>query len=105
MEASLSGKVAAVTGATRGIGRAIAERLLREGASVAICSRSRENVRRALEEMAPIAAGRLSGEVADISRIDDVRTFFRCIDERFGGLDVLVNNAGKIGRASCRERV
>ena len=87
------GKIAAVTGGTRGIGRAISERLLREGASVAICGRSRESVDRAVSEMTP--AGVVFGCTADMRRIDDVTTFFRRIDERFGGLDILVNNAGE----------
>ena len=51
---TLKGKVAAVTGGTRGIGRAIAERLLDEGASVAICGRSQETVDRAVAELAPL---------------------------------------------------
>jgi NAD(P)-dependent dehydrogenase (short-subunit alcohol dehydrogenase family) len=90
---TLQGKIAAVTGGTRGIGRAIAERLLREGAAVAICGRSPETVERAVAQMA--ALGKVFGRAADVRRIDDVREFFRAIDERFGGLDILVNNAGE----------
>ena len=89
---SLAGKVAIVTGGTRGIGRAIAERLLREGASVAICGRNRENVERAAGEMRGL--GRIFGRAADVRRIEEVRKFFQDVDAEFGGLDVLVNNAG-----------
>ena len=89
---SLSGKVAVVTGGTRGIGRAIADRLLREGTSVAICGRSRESVERAVSEMKP--AESIFGQVADISRQDEASKFFHAVDARFGGLDILVNNAG-----------
>jgi NAD(P)-dependent dehydrogenase (short-subunit alcohol dehydrogenase family) len=57
MDKLLSGKIAVVTGGTRGIGRAIAERLLREGASVAFCGRSPESVARAAAEMARATGG------------------------------------------------
>ncbi len=89
---SLSGKVAVVTGGTRGIGRAIAERLLADGASVAICGRTRDSVDRAVNEMK--RAGKVMGDAADITRHDEVRKFFHAVDTQFGGFDILVNNAG-----------
>lgn len=103
---SLSGKLAAVTGGTRGIGRAIAERLLREGAAVAICGRSRESVDAAVAAMQPL--GRIVGFAADVTRPDDVRRFFRSVDADFDGLDILVNNAGaavfrKVGEMAPEE--
>lgn len=82
-------KIAAVTGGTRGIGRAIAERLAAEGVRVAICGRTEESARRAAAEMPGVL-----GVGADVSRLEDVRKFFRAVDDRFGGLDILVNNAG-----------
>lgn len=81
-----------VTGATRGIGRAIAERLLREGASVAFCARSAETVARATEEMKPL--GNVFGSPADVTDSAQVRNFFQAVDRNFGALDILVNNAG-----------
>ena len=90
---NLSGKIAAVTGGTRGIGRAIAERLLREGAAVAICGRRAETTARAAAEMA--ALGRVFGCAADVSDPAQVRDFFAAVDAEFGGLDILVNNAGE----------
>ncbi len=92
MEKILAGKVAAVTGGTRGIGRAISARLLREGACVAFCSRSERNVAEANDEFRGL--GPALGVAADVSNLDQVRGFFRHVDERFGGLDILVNNAG-----------
>ena len=89
---SLSGKIAIVTGGTRGIGRAIAERLLREGAWVAICWRSQESVDRAVAEMWPL--GKLFGHPADIGDAGEVDRFFLAVDAEFGGIDILVNNAG-----------
>lgn len=94
MEQILSGKIAVVTGGTRGIGRAIAERLLREGASVAICGRSRSSVNSAAQEMAGNTGGQVLGAMADVSKLDDVKRLFQTVDERFGGVDILINNAG-----------
>ena len=89
----LSGKIAIVTGGTRGIGRAIAERLLREGAAVAICGRSSESVERAVREMRPL--GKIAGHAADVTKMEQVGEFFDFVDREFGGLDILVNNAGE----------
>lgn len=89
---SLSGKIAAVTGGTRGIGRAIAERLLREGASVAVCGRGSGAVDRAVAAMKPL--GNIIGHPADVTQPTQVTSFFQAIDRQFGGLDILVNNAG-----------
>ena len=92
MEA-LDGKVAIVTGGTRGIGRAITERLLAAGAAVAICGRRQETIDRAIRDLA--GRGKVFGVAADISRVDEVRTLFAAVDREFGGLDILVNNAGE----------
>lgn len=94
MSKFLTGKVAIVTGATRGIGRAIASRLLEEGAGVAICGRSADAVSQAVGELSREHGGEVMGEAADVSRLEDVNRLFERVDERFGGLDILVNNAG-----------
>src|ERR1700719_2594974 len=94
MDKILSGKVAVVTGGTRGIGRAVAERLLREGASVAICGRSGETVTRAVTELTEATGGQAYGEAADISKPEDVRRFFGSVDQHLGDLGILINNAG-----------
>jgi len=90
---SLNGKVDIVTGGTRGIGRAIAERLLREGASVAICGRSAESADRAAAGMKPL--GVVMGCAADVTDPAQVRHLFNAVDRQFGQLDILVNNAGQ----------
>ncbi|MCC7174801.1 MAG: SDR family oxidoreductase [Bryobacterales bacterium] len=90
---TLTGKIAAVTGGTRGIGRAICERLLREGARVALCGRLQASVDNAVREMAH--PGRVQGLAADVRKLQDVRRFFGWVEEQFGGLDILVNNAGE----------
>ena len=89
----IAGKIALVTGASRGIGRAIASRLGRMGASVAICSRSREQIE--------LAATALRDEgitalpiVADVSSAEDVRRMMEQTCNQFGEIEILVNNAG-----------
>jgi len=83
-----------VTGGTRGIGRAIAESLLRSGAAVAICGRTRESVDRASAELKQTTGGDVLGVAADVSKWDQVELFFKTVQSRFGALDILVNNAG-----------
>jgi len=94
MEPFLTGKIAAVTGGTHGIGRAIAEALLRSGAAVAICGRSPGSVDRASVELKQATGGEILAAPADVSKWDQVEHFFETIRSRFGGLDILVNNAG-----------
>lgn len=89
----LTAKFAVVTGGTRGIGRAIAERLLREGAAVAICGRKGDIVATAVEEMKPL--GRVIGHAADMADYAQVQQFFQFVGKEFGRLDILVNNAGE----------
>lgn len=81
-----------VTGGTRGIGRAIAERLLTEGARVAVCGSRQKSVDDALAELHP--KDRVFGMPADVSRLEDVRRFVRAVEQRFGAIHILVNNAG-----------
>lgn len=100
---SLAGKLAIVTGGSRGIGRAIAERLLREGAAVAICGRDEKALHDAVSTLKPL--GKISGHRADVTKADEVRKFFQAADSDLGGLDILVNNAGsglfkKVGEMS-----
>jgi 3-oxoacyl-[acyl-carrier protein] reductase len=94
MEPFLSGKHAVVTGGTRGIGRAIADHLLRAGAAVAICGRTRESVDQAVTELKQSTGGGVFGSATDVSKLDQVARFFEEVESRFGGLDILVNNAG-----------
>jgi NAD(P)-dependent dehydrogenase (short-subunit alcohol dehydrogenase family) len=88
----LLNKVAIVTGGTRGIGAAIAERLLEEGCGVAVCGTSRRSVDAAVARLKP--AGEVFGAVCDVSKFDSVKTFIGEVMQRFQGVDILVNNAG-----------
>ncbi len=92
--ATLTEKVAIVTGASRGIGRAIAERLARAGASVVI--NYIKSADRAKEVVTAVEAkgGQALAVQADMSKVADVRRLFKQALDRFGRLDILVNNAG-----------
>ena len=85
--------VVAVTGASAGIGRAIALRFARDGASVAICARRRERLDAVAGEIA-LAGGMALPVVADVSRHDDVQSFVNLTLSTWGRLDVMVCNAG-----------
>jgi 3-oxoacyl-[acyl-carrier protein] reductase len=88
----IKNKVAIVTGGTRGIGFAIAGRLLEEGLRVAICGTRQKSVDDALEILSP--KGEVFGMVADISHLENVRSFVGAAKHRFGGIHILINNAG-----------
>lgn len=85
-------KIAVVTGGTKGIGYAIAERLLEAGAKVFICARNKPELRLALERLS--ASGRVEGEVCDVRSEEQVRMMLEEAKRVFGGIDILVNNAG-----------
>lgn len=89
----LKGKVAVVTGGTRGIGESIARALAAEGASVFICGRDGARVKAAIAELSKNGA-QVDGMAADVARYEDCRQLIARAAERFGGLDILVNNAG-----------
>jgi NAD(P)-dependent dehydrogenase (short-subunit alcohol dehydrogenase family) len=92
----LEGKVAVITGASRGLGRALALALAREGASLSICARNNEELRLVAAE-----AGKLGAEVlavtADLHHARDVERLVVLTLERFGKVDILVNNASELG--------
>jgi 3-oxoacyl-[acyl-carrier protein] reductase len=92
-------RTAIVTGGTRGIGRAIAEAILRDGGRVMITGRTQKSVTTAVGELARLAgdAGRVAGTAADVRRRDDVEALMSEAASTFGGFDTLVNNAG-VGR-------
>lgn len=93
MRSALKGRAAVVTGAASGIGRAIAEALVREGAAVCVADVNEEEGRRAVQAMVG-AGGRAVFVPADVSRLDDVRAMVQRTADAFSRLDILVNNAG-----------
>jgi NAD(P)-dependent dehydrogenase (short-subunit alcohol dehydrogenase family) len=92
MSTTLEGKRALVTGGTRGIGRAIVERLLAAGARVAFCGRSEADW--AEEELRARGFTQAYATSCDVSIPEQVEELFRFADAKLGGLDILVNNAG-----------
>ena len=92
----LEGKVALVTGASQGLGRAIALAYVKEGASLVLNSRSEQGVRLVAEEAEKLGAEVLA-HTADVSEGADVAGMVDAAVERFGHVDVLVNNAGLLG--------
>jgi 3-oxoacyl-[acyl-carrier protein] reductase len=90
MQIDLSGKVALVTGSTRGIGRAIAETLTECGARVAVVGR---DLARA-EEAASALGGEARGFACDVAEVASVTRLVEEVEKGFGSLDILVNNAG-----------
>jgi NAD(P)-dependent dehydrogenase (short-subunit alcohol dehydrogenase family) len=95
MDLLLGGRVAVVTGGTSGIGRAVVDRLLAEGASVAFCARDGARVSDVTHELARTHGERVLGAVADILDEHAMAAFAAQTAERFGKADVLVHNAGK----------
>ena len=102
MELGLKNKVAIVTGATDGIGRATALMLAQEGARVAICSRRAEAVAKTVDELQR-AGGDAFGTAADMSKAADIGRFIDASVKHFGRLDILVNNAGTSRRGAFLE--
>jgi 3-oxoacyl-[acyl-carrier protein] reductase len=100
MDLGLSGKKALITGSTKGLGRAIAETLVAEGASVAICSRTQEDVDAAVAAMSEGASGTVVGSVCDAADPDAVRAWVAESAAALGGIDIYVHNtSGKPARS------
>ena len=102
MDLGLKGKVAVVTGSSKGIGYSIASALAREGCQMVISARGKEELEKAAAAI-QAANGKVHSIVADVTKADDVK---RLIDEtarKFGTIHILVNNAGGIGRFAAFE--
>lgn len=91
---NLEGKSAIVTGGTRGIGLAITRALLEQGVCVFICARKKEEVERVITELAQQYGERINGGAANVGEYEQVRSLFAYAVEAFGGIDILINNAG-----------
>ncbi|WP_341528345.1 SDR family oxidoreductase [Nostoc sp. UHCC 0302] len=93
MDLQLKGKVALVTAASKGLGKATARQFAREGAKVAICARS-ELIEKAAAEIETETGAEVLALRADVTRQEDIERIINATVEKFGGLDILVTNAG-----------
>ena len=89
---NLTGKTAVVTGASKGIGFAIADALLEQGANVFVCARDKSELRRAIEQLSQ--HGHAEGEVCDVRSEEQIKMMLDECERVFGGVDILINNAG-----------
>jgi 3-oxoacyl-[acyl-carrier protein] reductase len=94
MDLGLQGRAAIVGGASRGIGRAVAEGLVREGCRVAICARDESRLAQTADEIRAATGGEVLCVACDMSRAEDIRRFVNEAADTFGRIDIVVNNAG-----------
>jgi 3-oxoacyl-[acyl-carrier protein] reductase len=94
MELGLRGKVALVAAASRGLGRAVAEELAAEGASLVLCARGAQSLAEACDRIERTTGAPVLGVTGDVSSSPDVSRIVGAALERFGRVDILVTNAG-----------
>jgi NAD(P)-dependent dehydrogenase (short-subunit alcohol dehydrogenase family) len=100
LDLGLTGKVAIITGGSDGLGRAAAEKLAAEGAKVAICARRKEHLERAADEIRTATGGQVLAYPADVSRPGDCEQLVDAVVAQWGGVDILLNNAGTSAAAA-----
>jgi len=94
MDTGLKDRAALVGGASRGIGRAIALGLAREGATVALCARNQDTLDKARDEIRNETGATVLSLICDMSRPEDIKAAVAAAADAFGRLDIVVNNAG-----------
>ena len=94
MDTGLGGKTAMVSGASKGIGRAIAEKLAAEGVRLSLCARGADQLRDVARDLESKHGATCLAHPADLSRAEDIEGWVRATVEQLGGIDILVNNAG-----------
>jgi len=94
MDLGIAGRVAIVTGGSRGIGRAVAERLCREGAHVAVCARNQGSLADAQRAIEAVGTGRVLTVEADLTEPEAAGRVVDAAVAAWGRIDILVNNAG-----------
>ncbi len=90
----LKNKIAIVTGGTKGIGRGIAEALVREGVGVCISARHKSEIDEAVSQLSGLSGSRTTGLVCDVRDYEQVKALVDHTVKELGGLDILINNAG-----------
>ena len=94
MELGLKGKIALVAASSQGLGRAVAETLAAEGASVVVCARDAERLKKTAKEISSATGSDVFAVPADLSRSVDIANLVRSAVKKFGTVHILVNNAG-----------
>jgi 3-oxoacyl-[acyl-carrier protein] reductase len=94
MDLGLKGKVALVAGASKGLGKAVARGLAREGANVAIFSRDPARIQAAAKEIRDATGAQVLAITADVTRLDDIQRAVEETEKKFGALHIVVTNAG-----------
>ncbi|MEH7882977.1 SDR family oxidoreductase [Bacillus sp. JJ1609] len=94
MELQLSGKTAVIAASSQGLGKAIAEGLLREGVNVVVSGREEEKLKDVVAELKQIGSGKVVFQRTDITNPEDIKQLIQTAVDQFGGVDILVNNAG-----------
>src|SRR5581483_496231 len=103
MDLGLHGRVALVTAASKGMGKACALGFAAEGARVAMCARTESELRAAADEVRAKTGAEVLAVAADVTRAEDVRRLVARTREAFGGVDVLVANCGGPARGDFDE--
>ncbi|EGQ25962.1 SDR family oxidoreductase [Mammaliicoccus sciuri] len=101
---SLAGKTAIVTGASGGIGAAIAKELAKEGANVVLAARREEQLKAVAKEINSTNQGQALAVPTDIANESEVKELAKRANEAFGSIDIYVNNAGQMLSATVRDR-
>jgi 3-oxoacyl-[acyl-carrier protein] reductase len=96
MDLGLRGKVAIVTGSSDGIGFATARALAQEGARVVLCARREPLLTQARDAIAKETGAEVLALTCDVQRLDDVKRLVAAARQRFGAIDILINNAGSV---------
>jgi NAD(P)-dependent dehydrogenase (short-subunit alcohol dehydrogenase family) len=94
MDLGLKDKIALITGGSVGIGLAVAHELAREGVHLALCARGEERLRNEAKKIARAHGVRVLAIPADVTRPEQIETLIASVQAEFGGLDLLINNAG-----------
>ncbi|PLT28930.1 SDR family oxidoreductase [Peribacillus deserti] len=94
MDFQLKGKTALVAASSQGLGKAIAEALVKEGANVMITSRNEAKLQEVRSELSGLQKGRVSSITGDITNPSDIEKMVKQTVQEFGGIDILINNAG-----------
>jgi 3-oxoacyl-[acyl-carrier protein] reductase len=94
MDLGLKGRVAIVAAASKGLGKAVALELAKEGAEVAICARGAEQLEQTAREIEAVSGRKVLAEVVDVREVGAIAGFVGAVVERLGGVDICVTNSG-----------